>query len=288
MGFFRPSQSAAVSYSTFLNSTIKTFSVVSAAVLMASALPAAAQDHNAVELAKQLSNPISSLISLPFQLNYDQDMGPEHNGERYTLNVQPVIPISISEDWNLISRTILPLIEQDDVVPGEGSQSGLGDTVQSVFFSPKAPTAGGLIWGVGPAFLLPTATDDLLGGEKWGAGPTGVVLKQDGHMTFGALANHIWSFAGESERGDVSATFFQPFFSYTTPTAWSFTLQAESTYDWKSEEWNIPVGMFVAKVAKFGQQPVQFQFGPRYYAEHTENGPRGWGFRGAIVFMFPK
>ena len=120
------------------------------------------------------------------------------------------------------------------------------------------------------------------------AGPTGVVLKQAGHVTFGALANHIWSFAGDSDRADVSATFFQPFFSYTTPTAWSFTLQAESTYDWKSEEWNIPIGMFVSKVAKFGKQPVQFMVGPRYYAEHTENGPRGWGMRAGVVFMFPK
>ncbi|WP_323814072.1 transporter [Cellvibrio sp. NN19] len=262
--------------------------VASAALLACIAHPSMAQDHGAADLAKQLSNPISSLISLPFQLNYDQDMGAQHDGHRYTLNVQPVIPISISEDWNLISRTIVPVIQQDDVIPGTNGESGLGDVVQSVFFSPKAPTSSGLIWGVGPVFLLPTATDDLLGTEKWGAGPTGVVLKQAGHVTFGALANHIWSFAGESDRADVSATFFQPFFSYTTPTAWSFTLQAESTYDWKSEEWNIPIGMFVSKVTKFGSQPVQFQIGPRYYAEHTENGPRGWGFRAGLVFMFPK
>lgn len=252
------------------------------------ALPSMAQDHGAADLAKQLSNPISSLISLPFQLNYDQDMGPDHDGHRYTLNVQPVVPFSISQDWNLISRTILPLIDQDDVVPGTNGESGLGDTVQSFFFSPKAPTDNGLIWGVGPVLLLPTATDDLLGSEKWGAGPTAVVLKQEGHLTFGALANHIWSFAGESDRADLSSTFLQPFLSYTTPSAWSFTLQTESTYDWKTEEWNVPIGLFVAKVARFGKQPVQFQFGPRYYAEHTENGPRGWGVRAGIVFMFPK
>lgn len=262
--------------------------LTAAALLLSVSLPTLAQDGGAADLAKQLSNPISSLISLPFQLNYDQDMGAEQEGQRYTLNVQPVVPMSISDDWNLISRTILPLIEQDDVVPGTGSQSGLGDTVQSLFFSPKAPTSGGLIWGVGPVLLLPTATDDLIGAEKWGAGPTGVVLKQSGHVTMGALANHIWSFAGESDGADVSATFFQPFFSYTTPTAWSFTLQAESTYDWKSEDWSIPIGMFVSKVARLGNQPVQFLAGPRYYVEHTESGPRGWGMRAGIVFLFPK
>lgn len=266
----------------------KSRAFLSALTLSSISLPTLAQDGGAADLAKQLSNPISSLISLPFQLNYDQDMGPDHDGHRYTLNVQPVVPFSISEDWNLISRTILPLIDQDDVVPGTNGESGLGDTVQSLFFSPKAPTDNGLIWGVGPVLLLPTATDDLLGSEKWGAGPTAVVLKQEGHLTLGALANHIWSFAGESDRADVSSTFFQPFLAYTTPTAWSFTLMAESTYDWEAEEWNIPVGVFAAKVVKFGSQPVQFQLGPRYYAEHTENGPRGWGFRGSVVFMFPK
>ena len=266
----------------------KSRAFLSALMLSSISLPTLAQDGGAADLAKQLSNPISSLISLPFQFNYDQDMGPDEKGERYTLNVQPVIPMSISEDWNLISRTILPLIDQDDVVPGSGSQSGLGDITQSLFFSPKAPTSGGLIWGAGPVLLLPTATDDLLGSEKWGAGPTAVVLKQEGHLTIGALTNHIWSFAGDSDRGDVSSTFFQPFIAYTTPTAWSFTLMAESTYNWETEEWNIPVGVFAAKVVKFGSQPVQFQFGPRYYAEHTETGPRGWGLRGSVVFMFPK
>ena len=136
---------------------------------------AAEPAHDADALAKALSNPVAALISVPLQLNYDA--GYALGGERFTLNIQPVIPISISEDWNMISRTILPLIAQSDVVNND-SQSGLGDTVQSLFFSPKAPTTSGWIWGVGPAFMLPTATDDLLGTEKWSIGPTAVVLKQ--------------------------------------------------------------------------------------------------------------
>ncbi|HEY4645006.1 MAG TPA: hypothetical protein VIH25_01875, partial [Steroidobacteraceae bacterium] len=168
---------------------------------------AVSAQQNADELAKKLANPVASLISVPMQLNWDTDIGPVEEGERFTLNIQPVIPISLNDDWNLISRTILPIIDQSDIFPGAGSQTGTGDVVQSLFFSPKAPTAGGLIWGVGPVLLLPTGSDDLLGTEQWGIGPTAVLLKQSGRLTIGALVNHIESVAGDEDRADVSSTF---------------------------------------------------------------------------------
>jgi hypothetical protein len=253
-------------------------------IVLAAAAPASAQD---ADLAKQLSNPIASLISVPFQFNYDSGYGP-NDGDRVTMNIQPVVPISLNEDWNLISRTIVPVIWQEDVAGPSGTQFGLGDTVQSLFFSPKAPGPGGIIWGAGPVIMLPTGTDPLLGGEKWGAGPTAVVLKQSGPWTYGILANHIWSFAGDDARADVSSTFLQPFISYTTADAWTFALNTESTYDWESESWSVPVNFMVSKLVKFGEQPVSLGAGIRYWAESPEAGPDGLGVRASVTFLFPK
>ncbi|MBT9611920.1 MAG: transporter [Burkholderiales bacterium] len=258
------------------------------ATLLAAAASSPALAEGDAELAKATQNPIAALISLPLQYNYDSDIGPVKDGHKSQLNVQPVIPFSIGTDWNLISRTIVPLISQNDVTPGAGTQSGIGDITQSLFFSPKKPTASGWIWGAGPVFLLPAGHDDLTA-DKWGAGPTAVLLKQDSGWTYGALANHIWSFAGADQRRDISSTFVQPFLSYTTKTYTTFGINTESTYDWKSEKWSVPINLSATQLLKIGGQPMTLSAGARYWADSPEGvGPKGWGFRLTATFLFPK
>jgi hypothetical protein len=240
------------------------------------------------KLAKELANPIASLISVPFQLDYDSDIGSDDKGERYNLNIQPVIPISLNHDWNIISRTILPVVSQKNIAPGVGSQSGIGDVVQSIFFSPKQPTENGWIWGAGPVFLLPTATDDLLGADKWGVGPTVVLLKQIGPWTSGVLANHIWSIAGDDNKQDISNTFMQPWLSYTTKTATTFSLTTESIYDWKSTQWTVPLYAEISRVTNIGGQLVSVYSGVRYWVEDVDGSPKGLGLRVGVTFLFPK
>ena len=257
-------------------------------VLSLAGVTLTAQAQNTEELAKQLSNPIASLTSVPMQFNYDDGVGPTDDGERYFVNVQPVIPMSISENWNLISRTIVPVIQQDEIFPGAGSQFGLGDTVQSLFFSPKALTASGWTWGLGPVFLVPTASDDLLGGEKWGAGPTGVALRQTRTgWTYGALFNHIWSFAGDSNRADINATYLQPFVSKSLGQGRTISTSLESTYDWESRQWTVPVNIGYSKVSRIGKQLVSYQGGVRYYLEAPDSSAE-WGVRFTFTLLFPK
>jgi hypothetical protein len=241
---------------------------------------------SAEELAKKLSNPIASLISVPFQSNFDFNTGQDNDKFKYTLNIQPVIPLSISEDWNLIARIIQPVIYQEELFPGQGNNFGLGDMNPQFFFSPKEPFHG-WIWGAGPVFLLSTATDTRLGTGKWGAGPTAVGLRQEGPWTYGLLANHLWSFAGDDDRPDVNQTFLQPFLAYNTKTAFGVTLQTESSYSWEAHQWTVPIGLFASQVLKVGGQPLSLQFGPRVYADGASGGPE-WGLRFNITLLFPK
>ena len=238
------------------------------------------------EVAKQLQNPVASLISVPFQNNFEYGLGPDNKGSRYTLRFQPVIPTSISDDWNLIFRPIIPIISQHNAI-GHTSQTGLSDIQLELFFSPKAPSSCGIIWGIGPVLLLPTATDNLLGYQKWAIGPSAVALTQRGPWTIGMLANHLLSYAGNSDRRNISATYMQPFIAHSGKKGFSFSFSSETNYDWKGAVWSVPFIGGVSQIIPVHGQLISVGVSGIYYAKSPLGGP-SWGIRAVITLLFPE
>lgn len=237
-------------------------------------------------LAQELTNPIASLYTLPLQLNFDQDLGSNGEGSQTLFNAQPLIPFSLNEEWHLISRTIIPFIHQEDVAWVGQNESGVGDVLQSFFFSPSQTPENGWIWGVGPAMSLPTASHDAFGIDSWAFGPTAVALKTKGAWTAGVLINHLWSTSNGSS--DFNGTYMEPWVSYVLPSNTTISISVESAYDWNADELGLPLNFIVDQLITLGDQPVSVGIAARYWAESYSGGPQDWGLRLQVTFIWPK
>jgi hypothetical protein len=243
--------------------------------------------QDATELAKKTQNPVADLISVPFQNNFNFGAG-SRDKMVYNLNIQPVIPTNLGEHWNLITRIIMPVINLPSLFPGADSAAGLGDINPTFFLSPAKP--GGVIWGLGPTFTLPTASDRLLGSGKWSMGPAGVALAIQGPWVFGALINNQWSVAGWGDK-NVNAMLLQPFVNYNLPDGWYVVSAPIMTADWKADKggdvWTVPLGGGVGKLFRVGKLPVNAQLQAFGNVETPQFGP-DWQLRFQIQLLFPK
>jgi hypothetical protein len=254
-------------------------------VLIAIPLTAIAETEDQA-LARQLANPLAKLIQIPLDFSFDTGLGADGDGERMLLNFKPVVPFSFSENWNIISRTVIPIVSLDNLTPSSDSEFGLGDAVQSFFFSPKIVGDSGWIWGAGPVFILPTSTNDFTGLGETGAGLTAVALKQQGKSwTYGALVNYIVDINSDTP---IETSLLQPFVSYRTSSAVTFSVNSEATFDGTSDEWAIPVKFSVSKLMRFGKLPVSLGAGIRYWLDSPPGGLEGFGFVASMNIILPR
>ncbi|SBT08559.1 conserved exported hypothetical protein [Candidatus Accumulibacter aalborgensis] len=251
--------------------------------------PPALAEMSAEELAKLAQNPVGNLVSVPFQNNTNLNFGPE-KGTQNVLNIQPVIPVSVSDEWNVITRTIVPVVSMPSLYPGDDRTNGIGDTVFTAFLSPAKP--GSFIWGAGPVVQLPTNSNSELGNKNWGLGPSVVVLhlEKGDPWVYGVLVNNIWSLSSNKQGGSYNNGLMQPFVNYNFDSGFYITSAPIITANWKAESsqrWTVPLGGGVGKIFHFGRLPVNTQLSAYYNVVTPDNGAN-WQIRAQVQFMFPK
>lgn len=257
--------------------------VRASAFLLLMATSAVAED-DADELARKVSNPASFMISVP--VHSDFDVGRWEDGDTYsaTLDVEPVIPFSLNENWNLISHTDFPLVYSDPLGT-PGGRFGLGDISQNLSFTPARH--GPLIWAFGPEISLPTATDDRFGSGKLSIGPSGLLLLQTKTASIGISASHLWSVAGEGDRPRVSQTELQPFVAWHIGGGRTISANVDFTYDWTAKDYTLPVSLSYSQIVRVGQQTLSLSVGAKYWIEGPHDGPQ-WGLKAGVTFLFPQ
>jgi hypothetical protein len=266
--------------------TSKTIAIALLIFMLGLSSIAHAQEKSDEALAKATQNPLASMISLPFQNNTNFGMGPDDDTQNI-LNIQPVWPFSLGEDWNLVTRTIIPVMSQPGFGPGESRTNGLGDTTFTGWVSPK--NSGKWIWGVGGALVLPTATDDALGNDKWSVGPSVVVLTMPGKWVIGSLVSNVWSVGGSGEQ-DVNFFTWQYFVNYNLDNGWYLTSAPIITANWEENSdntWTVPFGGGVGKILRIGKQPLNAQVSAYYNVKKPDFGA-DWQLRLQLQMLFPK
>ncbi|MGB5746296.1 MAG: transporter [Desulfobacterales bacterium] len=239
------------------------------------------------ELAKASQNPVSSLISVPFENNFNLNAGPEDKLD-YVLNIKPVLPVGLTGNWNLINRAIVPVINQGERFPGQGSQFGLGDITYQGFLTPAK--TGKFIWGLGPMLVMPTGTDNRLTSGKWSAGPAAVGLSMPGHWVLGALLYNVWSFAGADDNPEVNTMGLQYFINYNLPDGWYLSMSPTITANWEADSdntWTVPVGGGFGRVFKIARQPINASLKANYSVERPDDAS-DWNIAATVTFLFPK
>lgn len=239
------------------------------------------------ELAKKTQNPVSDLISIPFQNNANFGIGP-NNRTQNVLNVQPVVPMTLNSEWNLITRTIAPIIKQPNLATINEDTWGLGDVNVTAFLAPAK--SGPVMWGVGPSLQLPTGTDEATSTRKWAAGPSAVALTMQGQWVIGGLVQQVWSFAGNSDRRNLSQALIQPFINYNLPAGWYLSFSPIITADWQAtsgNKWTVPVGAGVGKIQRIGKLPFNISLGAYSNVVHPDQGP-DWTMRASVALLLPK
>lgn len=259
-------------------------SLFAAAVFVTSATDlACAADDDVDELAKKVSNPAAYMISVPVHGTFDFGRIDGKSYSSAVVDVEPVIPFSLTEDWNVIVHTDFPFAYLNPP-GGLGNEAGLGDISQDFLFTPSSH--GSFVWAVGPQLSYPTATRDEFGSGKLSMGPSGLLLWQSTSMTTGLTASHIWSVVGEEDRPDVSRTELRPFVAWHLGRGRTISAGLDGTYDWTAEEVELPLSLSVSQIVKVGDQAVSLSVGGKYWLAGPDDGPR-WGLKAGMTFLFP-
>jgi hypothetical protein len=256
-------------------------------LLSVASIASAAEEESATELAKKTQNPVSDLISVPFESDFNFNTGAKDKTV-YVLNVQPIIPFQLNENWNLITRTILPIINAPSLFSGQGSAFGLGDINPSFFFSPAKE--GAFMWGIGPTFTLPTATDSKLGSDRFSMGPAAAALTIQGPWLAGVLVNNQWSITGWGDHPAVNQMLLEPFVNYNFGSGWHLSSEFIMTADWEAkagQRWTVPLGDGLGKLFRLGKLPIDTTLEAFWNVEHPAYAA-DWQLRFRVTFLLPR